>query len=417
MSDYLIIIFFLLELIFLSYLEHKIWKSFFTPFFFLALPFAFVTAITVFISDNVGFVPFYYPTLLIWNVGLIALFIPSFVTGLLCQDAIRSPFQSKIIEDEDENNHLYITIIAFIIMFLLIFRLFTAIRTSSYMFGSDAFAEELCGRGLWAHIRQAAMAMMAVLIFYYKKKTWYFWLPITVYLLFALVYQVKGWIIISVLSGVMARLFVGKLNLKVSLLMKSVVGAFLLFQIVYTLSFVVAGKSQLGMDVFNYISLHFLHYFTSGVLGLSVDVQRDFPDQQSWEILFTPFVNIAYVLSGQELLSPINPVYYNTGINLTNVRTFFGTIFISTNKIQFLIVSMGIAAYIYSFRIILQKFPRTSFLLMYCFLCSLMAMGWFEYYFHHFDVIETPILYLIYEYIDRKGRVSLMNKTKSVQCS
>lgn len=405
MDSFLIVISFLLEFIFLSYFEYKIWKSFFTPFFVLAIPFFFVTLITVLISDNVGFVQFYYPTLFIWHVGLAVFAIPSFVIGLSCQDVVVQSTGSLLQKRYDENgSHLYLVYIAYVLMLLLMFRFVTFFRSSTYMIGSDEFAKDLCGKGIWAHVRQAAMAMLAMLIFYYRKKAWYFLLPLIVFILFALIYQVKGWIIIAVLTGVLGRLFVGVSTLKISLLLKSVLGAFVLFQIVYTLSFVVAGKSELGWEVFNYISMHFLHYFTSGVLGLSVDIQRDCPDRQTWEILFTPFMNIIYSLTGHELLTPINPVYYNTGINLTNVRTFFGTIYILTNKFQFIIISMGISAFIYAFRVFMQKSLSISMLLIYCFLCSLTAMGWFEYYYHHLETIEIPILYIIFQYIDKSEK-------------
>ena len=79
----LIVLSFLVESAVLVYCEKCIWKTLYTPLNFLILPYILVLFITILISGRFGFVEFYYPTILLWNVGLLVFFIPSFVLGFL----------------------------------------------------------------------------------------------------------------------------------------------------------------------------------------------------------------------------------------------------------------------------------------------------------------------------------------------
>ena len=77
---YLISIF--IEVAVLLYLEYKIWKSLYTPLNFLMLPYLVVLLITIMLSGSeLGFVDFYYPSIFIWNIGLLIFFLPSVIIG------------------------------------------------------------------------------------------------------------------------------------------------------------------------------------------------------------------------------------------------------------------------------------------------------------------------------------------------
>ena len=87
MSDFqniLILFTFFVEAAVLLYLELKAWKSLYTPLVFLILPYAIVLLISIAISGNFGFVEFYYPSILLWNVGLLVFAIPSYFFRSYC---------------------------------------------------------------------------------------------------------------------------------------------------------------------------------------------------------------------------------------------------------------------------------------------------------------------------------------------
>ena len=88
---------------------------------------------------------------------------------------------------------------------------------------------------------------------------------------------------------------------------------------------IAAEKEEVTVEMLDYVFAHFSHYLTSGTFGLSMDMQLGFPDSGDFEILWAPIINLINAISGniaqEGIVSPINPFYYNTGINLTNVRT------------------------------------------------------------------------------------------------
>ena len=74
------------------------------------------------------------------------------------------------------------------------------------------------------------------------------------------------------------------------------------------------------MELFEFVIGHFFHYFTSGTLGFSYDMALHCGDMGDFEILVAPFVNIYKTIGGDpNLISPVNPLYLHTGINMTIV--------------------------------------------------------------------------------------------------
>ena len=81
-QDILILATFLIEVAVLFYLEVKMWRTMYTPLIFLMVPYTIVLLITIMVAgSDFGFVEFYYPSIVIWNIGLLLFAIPSFVLG------------------------------------------------------------------------------------------------------------------------------------------------------------------------------------------------------------------------------------------------------------------------------------------------------------------------------------------------
>lgn len=400
MQDIVITLSYIIELIVLSYAEYGIWRTLYTPFFFLALPYTAVLFITILITTfDIGFCGLYYPSILIWNVGLFLFFIPSLLTGIAMRRQIESAQGLPEIKPAFGGRLFYGVSVVLGVLFLI--RFWLVFRSSSYIPGSEDFGDDFCGSGLWAHLRSLCMAYLILLIYLVEKKCWYYAIPIGMFLFVAVMYGVKGWIIVSVVSGVFMRAYTGRTKLKFSLVFKAALGGFLLFQVIYLLSWVVAGNSTMSWYVVEYIGMHFLHYFTSGVLGMSIDLVRGLPDLGDTQVLFTPLVNIYNVLTGQDIISPTNPIFHHNGVNLTNVRTYFGTILIYTNWYQFILFILLFSFMHYISRVWLLLRPTSIVLAIYCFFCALICLGWFEYYYFHLAVIETPILMLLLSYLSR----------------
>lgn len=387
-QDILILFAFLIEVAVLFYLEMKAWRTIYTPLVFLLVPYVIVLLVSIAISGNFGFVEFYYPSILLWSVGLFFFVIPSY-TLAFCMQRANLPLNSKM--DNAEMPQWLGPLAGFVVM-LFLWR-FKSLYGGAFVIGSHDFGDALCGDGFWGHLRQLSLPILMMAIYFVDKTRRWLWFIIIPLFAVALLYQVLGWIIIPCLGGVVMRLYSGKTKLKPSLILYVMLGGTLVFLVSYVVSIVVVAENDLDNDVFIFIFKNFVHYLTSGTLGLSVDMEHGFPDAGSFEVIWAPLVNIINVITGKgEVVSPVNPIYYNTGLNMTNVRTFFGTLYIYTNAIEFVGYILLSSMLMYLLKLATIKWHNIYVFVIYFFECGLLAMGWFEFYYFHLVVFELPVI-------------------------
>lgn len=387
-QDILILLSFLVEVAVLLYLEMKAWKSLYTPLVFLILPYVIVLLISIAISGNYGFVEFHYPSILLWSVGLLLFSIPSLSLAFILQRK-GLPLNSEV---KEMSMPQWLAALSFFVVVLFLWR-FKSLYGGAHVIGSHDFGDALCGDGFWGHLRQLSLPLLMLAIYSLDKHRRWLWLIIIPLFGVALLYQVLGWIIIPCLGGVVMRLYTGKTKLKASLFLYVILGGSLVFLVSYVISIVVVAENDLDSDVFTFIFKNFVHYLTSGTLGLSVDMERGFPDAGSFEVIWAPIVNIINVIVGKdEIVSPVNPWYYNTGLNLTNVRTFFGTLYIHTNTLEFVVYIFLSSTLMYLLKLMTIKWKNIYVYAAYFFECGLLAMGWFEFYYFHLVVFELPTI-------------------------
>ena len=389
-QDILILLSFLLEVAVLFYLEMKAWRTLYTPLVFLMLPYTIILIISIAISGNFGFVDFYYPSILIWSVGLLLFTLPSYALSYVLQKHNR-PLNSSMAEAEMPKLIVYIAIFL-ILLFVWRFRSVNG----AFPIGSRDFGDALCGKGIWGHLRQLSLPILMMSIYFVDRQRWWLWLIIIPILIIAVLYQILGWLIIPCLVGIMLRLYTGKTKLKLSLMIYVVVGVAIVFLGSYIISLVLVEENDLDNEVLSFIFRNFIHYLTSGTLGLSVDMELGYPDEGDFEMLITQMVNLGNIIIGNdEIVVPLNPFYYNTGFNYTNVRTFFGTIIINSNYVGFSVYVLFISSCIYLLKLATIKYNNIFVYTIYFFECGLLFMGWFDSYFASLSVIEIPILSLV----------------------
>lgn len=395
--EILILLSFFLEVFVLSYLELKAWKTLYTPLIFLMWPYVIILILSIAISGNHGFVVFYYPSILIWSVGLAIFAIPSYALAYIAQKH-NIPISSHVKEEQMPK-----ILVLFAIVIIALFALrFKSISGGISMIGSDEFGEQFCGRGFWGHLRQLSLPILMMAIYFVDKKNKWLWLIIIPILAVTILYQVKGWVIIPCLTGLVLRLYAGKTKLRLSLLIYVVLGAMMVFLASYILGLVVADGNELGSEVLSFIFRNFVHYLTSGTLGLSVDMQMGFPDKGDFEMVIAQVVNLGNVLVGNdELIIPLNQLYYNTGVNYTNVRTLFGTIFINSGYVTFGVFVLFLSSMMYLMKLATIRFNSIYMYVAYFFECGLLFMGWFDSYFANLSALEIPVLALLLLVIDR----------------
>lgn len=384
----------------LTYLEYRAWKTLYTPLSALMLPYLGVLLITICIAGNYGFVSFNYDSLWVWICGLPLFAIPSFTASALLR-RYNLPVRTKI-QDNRQYIPTIIVAIGFIVVTALLFKLYHTISHGFNLYGTEEFTEEFSGKGIWAHLREMIMPILILSLYYIKKKDYLLWLLILLMLIIQFSYMVKGAIIIAVVSALLMRLYSEKTHMNITLILGVIAGSILVFYIIYMIVPLLGNDGEANMNLVEFIARHFVHYFTSGTLGWSYDLDQGVPDQNNISYIFAPFVNIYNAITGSELISPVNHFYWNTGISYTNVRTFFGTIYIYTNAIEFVTYTIAVSSFIYTWKFLSIIFNNVYIHIILFYYCGLLAMGWFEFYFFHLSVIEIPIFVLVYFWLSGK---------------
>lgn len=390
-SDSFYLISLLLEVAVLFYFEYKTWRTVYTPLNFLMLPYVAILFITIIVAGNaLDFVEFYYPSIFIWNIGLLLFAIPSFVIGTLLHRK-NLPVKSKEFADKFPSS---LVMVVFVMTLLFIWHIRSSISSSAEALGSEEFGEEFSGGGLWGHLRIMSLPLLMISIYYVSKKNWWLWPVIIVFLLVGALNQVKGWVIIPILAAMAMRIYYGKTRLTLRLLSYVLLGAFIVFFASYALSILVVQERGVSDEFMEFIFKHFFHYLTSGTLGWSMDVQLGIPDDGgSFDNIIAQVVNLCKSFTGdKELVYPINPLYYNTGTTLTNVRTIFGTLYINSSWIVFAIYTLFLSTCMYLMKVLMTRRNNIYLSTIYFFFCAMLFMGWFDFYFSGIIVLEFPVI-------------------------
>ncbi len=400
LSQLSIVMMLLIEVITLTYLEYRAWKTFYTPLCCLMLPYVVVLIITISISGKFGFVAFNYESLYVWMYGLPLFALPSYAAASLLKYCNR-PVIGQI-KDEGNGISPLLIVISIILVLLLFYKLYDTIAHGFFLFGTDDFAEEFSGHGFWAHLRGMIIPILIIALYYVRKRDLWLWLLIALMLVIQFCYMVKGTIIITVVSAILMRLYSGKMHMNLWLVLGVIVGAIIVFYLIYMVIPLLGNDGEANVNLVESIARYIVHYFTSGTLGWSYDIDQHIPDKNDFSYVVAPFVNIWNVINGYETISPVNPFYWNTGITYTNVRTFFGTLSIYTNPLSFATYTLVVSSFIYSWKILAIMTRNIYIHTILFYYCGLMAMGWFEFYLFHLSAIEVPLVALIYAWISRK---------------
>lgn len=395
---FLIVLSLFIEAGVLFYLERKAWKTLLTPLNFVMLPYLAVLLVSIAMSGKFDFVEFYYPSILIWNVGLLLFALPSYA---LAGFAHKHDYAVDRVGVREEPMPQLFFWIGVLLTMLFAYRLMSTVRSSQFIIGSDEFAEEFAGFGFWGHLKRFCSVMLMLYIYYLNKHQRWLWFFIIAMMVVNVINMVKGTMIIPPVVGVMLRLASGKMKINARFVTILLISSVAVFFVTFLLAIVVVNKMEVNDKVILYIFQRFVHYFSSGTLGLSVDMQLGFPDRGAFDVIWTPFINIYNQIAGDgEVLSPVNPTFHFTGISLTNVRTVFGTLFIYTNYVQFALYTIGLSAMCYTLKMLTIKFDNLFTNTIFYYFCALLAMGWFEFYFFHLDIIEIPAMLIMLQLID-----------------
>lgn len=385
-ENVLILSSFLVEVVVLFFCEKKLWGTVITPLNSLMIPYTIVLLITVSLPKSLGFVEFYYPSILIWSVGLVVFFIPSLLLALWSYKMnidfdyhVKEPISTKPL-----------VIFSILLLFFFAFRFFFAQRMAQVAIGSKEFASDFSNFGVFGHIMVSLLALEILWIFMYSKGKRIYLFILAGIIIITVLNQVKSWMLIPILAGLLMRILTNKTRLKVKIIIPIIIGGFAFFYLSNYLTLVIAGDSELSLDLTEWISVHFLHYLTSGLMGLSVDAQQGLWETSDPSMIFSPFINFIQLFIGNPLGSPVNPFFLDSGVDGTNVRTFFGTIFLYLPMYFSVIYVLLISFVFYQFRMLNLLTKNICIAMLDIWFCILLFMGWFDFYFQTLNSLEVP---------------------------
>lgn len=391
LMDFIAVVAIYVEIAVLAIVDTKLWRTVYTPLNMLMLPYALMLMVSLIVCGNWGIVEFYYPSLTVWMVGLPLFAIPSYILGIGFHKSLLIEDGGRI--DDEGMNMKRLNVITIILITLFLLRFFMLARSSQHLPGSEDFGEEYAGWGLWGHLHRLLHALCIIYIYKYDRKHWYYMLFIVGMMFVTVMYGVKSWILIPTMGGVCMRLFAGKLKLKLSLFLKIGIFAFVVFFVTYSLTLYLGKEVAATYDVvFEYICKTFVHYVISGIVGWSQDLQMGILEPPRFETLITGIANIYNAVAGNEYVDPTNPFFIHNGVNGSNVRAFFGTIYVNSSIIQFVLVVLAVSAVHYLVKLWAIASRSIYVNVVYFFYCGMLMMGWFEIYFYHLQFLEVPLM-------------------------
>ena len=395
MTDIILFGSFILEVILLTMAEKKLWGTWYTPLNCLVLPFCAVLLVILTMPSSLGFVHFYAPCLLIWMGGMIVMAIPSWALAAGYRKYHSEP---KIAASTPKNENLfYIFCTLLIIPFL--FRIRGLMGSSLNMIGSDEFGEEFAVYGFFGHLLILLLGCSIVLFSCIRKGNRI--IPVLLILaitMIAFLNQVKSWVMIPLMAGLILCLLTEKMHLSVKVVSIIAVSGIVLFMGSYFVMFIVGNGVEYNEHMGKYVLEHIYHYIASGILGMSEDVRKGIVEQPNPDVLFAPFINAVHAITGDPYVSAINPHYFEINTNnglQDNVRTIFGTIYANSIGGFWIFTVIVISSMVYLVRIWAIQSQSVYIVAMDAWFCALLAMGWFEYYFFHVTTFEIPIFLIL----------------------
>lgn len=385
---------FLIIIAFIAFIDKKMWGTLYTPVNVLAFPFFIILSLSyVYLKKNFDHFelnPFVIP---IWIGGIVFFWFGSLFWKLIIPSAKMNNAQIKEqYEFSLKKSELLLLIkIALIIISIAGYKIYVLLENFGFNIANEEFQKKL-GVGFIGHTILFLTILCILFLVFFQDFSYKFslFVIIIITLSFSLLYGVKSWIIIPLISGFIGRLIIRKTKFKAKHVILFMI-PLLIFWLIYQIS--LGFNSSNNQFIFN----HMRDYILAGPIGFSEHLNQNFPIGTLPDYAFIPLENIANFLLGQKNISPISDYFVTIPTNFeTNVKTFFGTLFIYGGY-SYIFVSLIIGIIFYAHLLVLFIFRKKEPLVLvnYCFMLGLLFMGWFEIYTVHLAFYEVPFLAFI----------------------
>jgi len=385
----------------ITYIDGRLWGTYFTPIAILVWPFFILLLISLaYLKAN--FKQFDLNDILvpIWLIGLLFFWIGGLFVKLIFSKAKINSIHTLAFSNEiniTKSKLRLLILLSYPIILGVGLKIYFLLTKFNFNLANQDFRKNL-GSGLLAHSILFLTVITIFLIIYFEK-TYYKKHQIIIIiftLLFSIFYGVKSWIIIPLVSAFLGRLLIQKTKLKLKhgliILIPLVV-----FWIIYQISL---GWSSTNNE---FIVRHMADYLLAGPIGFSEHLTQGLPIGTNPEYAFTPLINIFRFIIGEKPLNTISDYFVTIPTGFTpNVKTFFGTLYIYGGY-TFIFTSFILGVIFYSYLLIHNYLSNSNFTpfitTLYSFMLGLLFMGWFDIYATQLSFYEVPIIALFLHFI------------------
>lgn len=407
MGSFISLLIFCFVTYFILRIEKKYNGTYFTPYFFLVVPFLIVISINVLLSSSTIFYKVDSYSILLWM--LYSLF---FWVGSLFFYPITKKRENLTIDKASFFSKLIINIGIVSSILLIIIGINLIAANNIHYFGSDDFSGEY-GQGISAYLRIFSIISTIYYIAVVNKSFKYRYITMIIFIVPLLLYQIKGMLLIPIIGGLIFRIYIGNLKISFRFISILLVLIFMSFITLYSLPIVLQTGSfeELDKDFFAKQFEKIFQYLFSGVLGYSYALVNEINfEHLDGNIIISPLWNILRRVTGwdrvESVLTEISFPISENGEYFSNVFTIFGTVNLYWGGLYTSIYSfiLGLINYLYKFLAFNNK--NIMFKINYFFNLAILAFGWFDYMYNYSYIwillIITFLLYCIERLLKNK---------------
>lgn len=392
-------------------IESKIYNVWLTPFACLSLPFIALVVLILAVSDLLGYNEVISDIILVWIVGLIIFTIGSYSASVICSRALcyADDVEDVIIsEKKAEKAVRYLSIMLLALNFIGFYKALNA--SGGIMFiASDTFQDNY-GYGWIAHVRSISVPLLVYQIGTLRRNQFVNIIIVVLFMLLILAYQVKGWMLLPVMSGLIYRILIRRMVVTVANITTFIIFSVVVFCSAYFIGYLVKNSSAVFVEN-NYVTLlkSFAFYCFAGVLGFSAAMSEGgnlCVDHTN--LLVSPFYNMYSVLTFKKTVSYVTQYFHFVGNDYkSNVHTFFGTIYLFSSNTFAIFFTLMLSMLVYVMYIYSYRKSNCWLYIVTSFFMAGLSLGWFEYYFWNLSFVELPIAAIAYSsIINRYGRTN-----------
>jgi len=399
------------EVVGLSWLDRERFGTWITPLTVLGFPYAAVVLLAYFVSEPLGFVAVFPPSVLIWMVGLLLVWATGQFLSWALLDFKFNPL--PFLEAHAENGMTSairvgtaLAIVSVIVMAVGTIAALKAAGGLSQVGSADfksAYSHGVCGHALvWSCL------FGILLIGSWRRGSRMLLLLIVAIVFFLVLGQVKGRVLQLVIGGALFRVARGQLRLSPVKLAGVLATTCVIFSLGYLIAMLALDSDALlKLETYSFLSKHYLFYLFSGPLSFGEALRNRMVDVGGdWHSIFAPFANLYRVLLHSGDLVTIGSshdkgVIIDDSAIVDNVYTFFGTLYLYLGAGGAALYVVGVSFVSYGLLVCAQLKREPWLTALYCYVAANLSLGFFEFYFWHLDAYELGVLATAVAYVSR----------------